>query len=1065
VRTLHLQLLGGFRALLDDEETPALAKQPRRAALLAYLALERDVPRERVMALLWPEADNERGRHSLNQAIYFLRRIISADWVELRGDRLIVAPWVTTDAQQFEHAVSTGDHADALQLYHGSLLGGASLAATAEFDMWADARRAAIDRLHRRARRQHIAALVQENRSQEALQSAEEWARLDPLEDEAHHRYIELLAAAGQRGAALRQFDLYRRLLAEQDLKPLDDTVALVEQLQHGERAAIVPPEPEHTRVETVPRAQTQPHRQTQPHTYTQAPVRAPRVKDRIYDLLKTRRGLRMLLIGVFITNLIESSTENWLAPKIGWVHALRTQLAGAAHWLEGGFRFTQHELANDFAVIGYSIAYYIALPVLLALVGYALAQRASIRPFRVFALAVAIDYLISLPFFLLFPVPERWWHAPSDAIVLSDRWTPLLIELYRPISALDNSFPSFHVSLSVVIVSLSIIYRLRFRWSVLFIGLTVALATIALGIHWITDAIAGIAAGALAVALALRVDRGFARTPHAVAAPPVIRTPVAATAALLALCACALPRDAHAQSTITYLEVSLDDETRRADEKLRRYLGARTGSAFVPERPLEYDAVIDRLAGWRPEKGDFLARTTPYAFVAAEMLGAQLDPVATYVSTATDGTTYHSYFVVNRARFPYRPDLASLVDYLQERATPATFVYHSKFSTSSYFVPALFFRSHGIYHMANATQYHTAIHSQQFGTSATDLVRAVADGTYDLAAVWDGTKRRFENVDSLRERYGSRVHFIQLPTPLPNDLLVISASTDSVTRARLEDAIRGMGASEIGEGDFRTWQHIDAAPAAREALANLRWLARERAPAVTVDVLRSDRGEQVTDAVLDAARQAVRLASAEFVNYDGDFHAHRDYVWTIEHVRDGTIALTSRIAGSDVDDQRFQLSYRDEEELTRRIGDLVHSRLHRIRYIWAYRPERPTIIRDIDFELPAGTEVRVRRIHWLDAQRNHFQEDAEFVAHVEHSDFFKFELQQSPGFNADSDDAFGFDPMSNISYRVVLVRNTAEPGFFRVLTVILVLLLAGAAVSAMVAWRRTAAGAELTGR
>jgi DNA-binding SARP family transcriptional activator/ABC-type phosphate/phosphonate transport system substrate-binding protein/membrane-associated phospholipid phosphatase len=1043
VRTLRLQLLGGFRALLDDQETAALAKQPRRAALLAYLAIERDVPRERVIALLWPEADNERGRHSLNQAIYFLRRIIGADWVELRGDRVIVAPWVITDVQQFEHAVAASEHANALQLYHGALLGGASLAATAEFDMWADARRAAIDRLHRRARRQHIAALSNSGRTQEALESAEEWARLDPLEDEAHHRYIELLASSGQRGAALRQFDLYRRMLAEQELKPLDETVALVEQLQHGERAAIVPPEPEPARVEHV-MAREQPQ------------VVAPRSKRRLHNLLSTRRGVRTLLIAVFLVNLVESSTENWLAPKLAFVHALRTQLASAAHWLEGGLRFTHHELTNPVGVIGYSIAYYVALPVLLALVGFALARRTSIRPFRVFALAVAIDYLISLPFFLLFPVPERWWHAPSEAIVLSDRWTPLLIELYRPISALDNSFPSFHVSLSVVLVSLSIIYRLRFRWSVLFIGMTIAVATIALGIHWITDAIAGIAAGALAVALALRIDRGFGHAPAPQPLRPSSARPaLATTAALLAAFACA-PAHLQAQSTITYLEVSLDDETRRADETLRRYLSDRTGSAFVPERPLEYDAVIDRLAGWRPEKGYFLARTTPYAFVAAEMLGAQLDPVATYVSTATDGTTYHSYFVVNRERFPYRADLAAVVDYLRERAEPATFIYHSKFSTSSYFVPALFFRSHGIYHMATATQYHTAIHSRQYGTSAMDLVRAVADGMYDIAAVWDGTKSRFEEIDSLRVRYGSKVHFIQLPTPLPNDMLVISATTDSITRTRLEDAIRSMGPNEIGRGDFRTWQHIDAAPAAREALANLRWLARERSPAVTVDVLRSDRGDAVPDGVLDAARQAVRLASAEFVNYDDDFHAHRDYVWTIEQVRDGTIALTSRIVGSDLDDQRFQLSYRDEEELTRRIGDLVHSRLHRIRYIWAYRPERPTIIRDIDFELPPGTEVRVRRIHWLDAQRNHFQEDAEFVAHVEHSDFFKFELQ--PAFIADADDGFGFDPMSNISYRVVLVRDSSEPAFFRILTGLLLLLLVGAGITAGVALRRARA-------
>ena len=1040
---LRLQLLGGFRALIDGQEAPALAKQPRRAALLTYLALERDVPRERVIALLWPETDAERGRHSLNQGIYFLRRMIGADWVEVRGDRLVVASWVCTDVHELEEAAAAGDYERALDLYAGPLLGSTLLGATAEFEMWLDGRRPALDRLHRRARRQRIAELAASGRTHEALQCAEQWCRLDPLEDEAHHRYIELLASSGQRGAALRQFDVYRRLLAEQELKPLDETVALIAQLQQGDAGALPPPP-----ADVQP---THAHAPVFPHIGARAP-RASWLRRRIVPLLQTRRGLRTLLLLVFAVNLVESSAENWLLPELQLVHDARVQLARAAHWLEGGLTFAHHELANDIAAAGYSLAYYLALPLLLAAVGFALARRASIRPFRVFALAVALDYLISLPFFLFFPMPERWWHAQSEAVVLSDRLSPLLLELYRPISALDNSFPSFHVSLTMVLVSLSLIYKLRLRWSVACVGATIVLATIALGIHWLTDVVAGVAVAALAIAFALRIDGGLGDTDAATAPAPRARTamraPAHAGAALLALGLAAVPQAASAQSTITYLEVSLDEETRRADEKLRRYLSEHTGSAIVSERPLEYDAVINRLAAWRPEKGDFIARTTPYAFVAAEMLGAKLDAIATYVSEATSGTTYHSYFVVNRERFPLRPDLASLVEYLRTRPQPATFVYHSKFSTSSYFLPALFFRSHGIYHMESPTAYHTAIHSRQFGSSSTDLVRAVAEGRYDVAAVWDGTKTRFEDVDTLRARYGSRVHFIQLPTSLPNDLLVVSEDMDSTTRARIETAIRGMASNQIAQGDFRTWQHINSAPAAREALANLRWLARERAPAVTVDVLRSDRGDPVDDEALEAARHAVRLAAAEFVNYDDDFHAHRDYVWTLERVRDGTVVLTSRIVGSDVDDQRFQISYRDEAELARRIGDLIHSRLHRIRYIWAYRPERPTIIRDLEFDLPVGSEVRVRRVEWLDAPRNHFQEDAEFSAYVAHSDFSKLELE--PNFVASADAGFGFDPMSNISYRTILIRDTSEPVIFRVLTVLLVVLLAAAAVSAV---------------
>lgn len=503
-----------------------------------------------------------------------------------------------------------------------------------------------------------------------------------------------------------------------------------------------------------------------------------------------------------------------------------------------------------------------------------------------------------------------------------------------------------------------------------------------------------------------------------------------------------------HAQSTITFLEVALDEDTRRADEKLRRYLGLHTGSAFVAERPLEYGAAVNRLAGWRPERGYFLARTTPYAFVAAEMLGAQMDGLATYVSAATGGTTYHAYFVVSRDRFPFRPDLPAVVEYLRELGRPATFVYHSKFSTSSYFVPALFFRSNGIYNMPESSQYHTAIHTREYGSSSADLVRAVAEGRFDLAAVWDGTRTRFLDTDSLFARYGSRVHFIQLPTPLPNDLLVVSAGMDSVTRGRIEAAIAAMPSEEIGEGDFLTWQNINTAPSAREALANLRWLARERPPSVTIDVRLADRGAAVPDRLMEAARQAVRLSSTEFVNYDDDFHAHRDYLWTIELVRDGMISLTSRIVGSDVEDQVFRLSFSDEEDLTHRLNTIIHSRLHRVRYVWPYRPERPTVVRDVGFSLPPGSAVRVRRVHWLHAQRNHFQEDAEFDARVAHADFFKLELE--PNFIAPAEAGFGFDPMSNISYRVILIRPTTEPAVFRVLTVAFVLLLVLAAAAAI---------------
>jgi len=43
--------------------------------------------------------------------------------------------------------------------------------------------------------------------------------------------------------------------------------------------------------------------------------------------------------------------------------------------------------------------------------------------------------------------VPERWAYPESHAVLLSDLWSTRLIETIRPISGLDNCFPSFHIS------------------------------------------------------------------------------------------------------------------------------------------------------------------------------------------------------------------------------------------------------------------------------------------------------------------------------------------------------------------------------------------------------------------------------------------------------------------------------------------------------------------------------------------------------------------------------------------------------------------------------------------
>jgi membrane-associated phospholipid phosphatase len=212
-----------------------------------------------------------------------------------------------------------------------------------------------------------------------------------------------------------------------------------------------------------------------------------------------------LLLVVVFIVNLAETALEGRWSPT---VTERGLELASALHWLEGSAAFENHDVTNVIAVYGYSIAYFVLFPLLALAVGWALARRRDPGAFRTYAFAIATAYALSLPFFLLFPVPERWAYPDASAILLSDLWDSRLINTFRPMSALDNCFPSFHTSMTVVAVLCCFVHRVGFRWTIVPLGVSILLSTYSLGVHWIGDVIAGTAIGVISVAVACRIER-----------------------------------------------------------------------------------------------------------------------------------------------------------------------------------------------------------------------------------------------------------------------------------------------------------------------------------------------------------------------------------------------------------------------------------------------------------------------------------------------------------------------------------------------------------------------------
>lgn len=234
--------------------------------------------------------------------------------------------------------------------------------------------------------------------------------------------------------------------------------------------------------------------------------------------LIRTKLGLTVLLVLLFAVNYAETQLEELLKTEDQYAQGFLN--ARAFQELEGEVLLDGQARTAILSIAGFSFSYFGLLPMLLFGIAASAWRRTSIRPARIFTFSLMINYLLSLPFFLFFPVPERWAYPESGTILLSDLLSTRLIEMIRPISGIDNCFPSVHVSFSILVILCAYWFRLRPAHSILCLGLSVVLSTFALGIHWILDMLLGTAVGGLGFALAVVADGRLADVRLRVAAP-----------------------------------------------------------------------------------------------------------------------------------------------------------------------------------------------------------------------------------------------------------------------------------------------------------------------------------------------------------------------------------------------------------------------------------------------------------------------------------------------------------------------------------------------------------------
>jgi DNA-binding SARP family transcriptional activator len=228
----------------DGSESLAVLKQPKRMALLAYLAAatpHRFHRRDSLLALFWPDLSQSQARSALRRALFYLRRALGPDVISSRGDELGTSPeLVWCDVAVFQQVLEANRLPEALELFRGNLLEGLHVPSAPDFERWLDDERRRLRDLAVRA----AWALSERAERSGDVRDAARWAtrgfELTPDDEPGLRRLVRLLDRSGARAAALKAYDGFvQRLADELDLEPEPETVALLETVRSRRDATV----------------------------------------------------------------------------------------------------------------------------------------------------------------------------------------------------------------------------------------------------------------------------------------------------------------------------------------------------------------------------------------------------------------------------------------------------------------------------------------------------------------------------------------------------------------------------------------------------------------------------------------------------------------------------------------------------------------------------------------------------------------------------------------------------------------------------------------------------------
>ena len=221
---------------------------------------------------------------------------------------------------------------------------------------------------------------------------------------------------------------------------------------------------------------------------------------DSVQTLLKNKKMLlhfiAMILILVF--NKFEQTIAKEI--KVG-------DFTPVVHMWEGNIvYYLQQFFMNDTLTTILTFFYIIVFPVLLVSSIVIYIKSKDYKSYYAFVYALMLNYLIAVPFYLFFPVYEVWYYDPKVIFLIPDIYPNFELQ-YRPLSGIDNNFPSLHTSISLTIALIAMSSKkIDFGKLTLFSAGIIVFSTMYLGIHWLADLTAGILLAVLASQTGIRL-------------------------------------------------------------------------------------------------------------------------------------------------------------------------------------------------------------------------------------------------------------------------------------------------------------------------------------------------------------------------------------------------------------------------------------------------------------------------------------------------------------------------------------------------------------------------------